>query len=106
MTRNPIINALGAVAYIAAIALFMTYAEKYLEFIDLSGIFVPIAFLSLFVFSAAAMGYIFLSQPIQMFLEGEKKGAVTLFLQTLAAFALSTVLLVFAGLLINSSLFR
>ncbi|MDB5224948.1 MAG: hypothetical protein JWO43_570 [Candidatus Adlerbacteria bacterium] len=60
--------------------------------------FIPIAMLSLFVFSASVMSYIFLYQPLQLFLDGEKKKAVDLFLKTLAAFAVCAMVLVAAGL--------
>lgn len=59
---------------------------------------VPVAFLSLFVFSAASMGYIFFYQPFQLFLEGEKKAAVDLFLKTLVTFAISAAAFVLIGL--------
>jgi hypothetical protein len=40
------------------------------------------------------MGYLFLSQPIQLFLDGKKKQAVSLFLQTLGVFACITLVAV------------
>jgi hypothetical protein len=102
MTKNPIINALAAVAYIAILVSIIFYAGDIIEHSVEDSIFTPIAFLSLFVFSAAAMGYIFLSQPIQMFLEGEKKEAIDLFLKTLFSFAGVASATVVAGLYINS----
>lgn len=47
-------------------------------------IFIPMAMLSLFVFSAATMSYIVLYQPIVLFLEGKKPEATNLFLKTVA----------------------
>ncbi|MES2007226.1 MAG: hypothetical protein V4436_03945 [Patescibacteria group bacterium] len=102
MTRNPVINALSALAYIAGLVSIIFYAGDILEHSVEDSIFTPIAFLSLFVFSAATMGYIFLGQPIQMFLEGEKKGAVDLFLKTLLSFAGAAAATVTVGLYINS----
>lgn len=55
-------------------------------------IVVPIAMLSLFTLSAAVMGYLFVSQPLQMYLDGQKKKGVTLFLQTVGVFAGMTVI--------------
>jgi hypothetical protein len=39
------------------------------------------------------MGYLFLYQPLQLFLDGERRVAVNLFLQTVAVFAGVTVVL-------------
>ncbi len=63
-----------------------------------NSIIVPIAVLSLFSLSAAVMGYLFLYQPILLFLDGHKKNAINLFLQTVAVFAGITIL-VFALLI-------
>jgi hypothetical protein len=52
-----------------------------------------IALISLFTLSAAVMGYLFCYQPAQLYFEGKKKDAVRLFLQTVAVFALITVIL-------------
>jgi hypothetical protein len=65
-------------------------------------VFTPIVILSLFTLSAAMMGYLFLFQPLQLYLDGKKKVAVNLFLQTFATFAVITaviLLLVFTGIL-------
>lgn len=102
MTRNPIVNGLAAVLYITILVTFLTFGEKF--FPEADGIIIPIAFLSLFVFSAASMGYIFLYQPLQMFFEGEKKAATTLFLQTLVSFAVSAFVLVVVGLYLRTLL--
>jgi len=104
MTKNPVINALGALAYIAGLVSIIFYGGDAIEHSVENSIFVPIAFLSLFVFSAATMGYIFLGKPLQMFLEGEKKEAVDLFLKTLLAFAGAAAATVTIGLYITSVL--
>lgn len=39
-------------------------------------ILIPIAVLSLFTLSAAIIGYLFLFQPAQMYLDGKKKEAM------------------------------
>ena len=100
MTKNPFINAGTATAYIAAIALFMFYGIRLAPPKDT--ILTPIAIISLFTLSAAVMGYIFLYQPLMLFLDGHKKNAVNLFLQTVAVFAGITVvilLLLFSGVI-------
>jgi len=99
MTKNPFINALAGLLYISLVATLMFYgiADKF----D-NTILIPITMLSLFVFSAAMMGYIFLFTPLQLFLEGQKKESVDLFLKTLAAFAVAAALFVSAGLYLTA----
>ncbi len=92
MTKNPVVNALAALLYIIGIASVMNFASQSGD-LD-NSIIAPIAFLSLFTFSAAVMGYIFFYQPIQLYLDGQKKTGVNLFLKTLFSFGLITAALV------------
>ena len=65
-----------------------------------NSVFAPVAILSLFTLSAAVMGYIFFFQPVQLYLDGKKKPAIDLFLQTLGVFAIITIailILFFSG---------
>jgi hypothetical protein len=57
---------------------------------DEKGIIIPIAMLSLFVLSAAMMGYLFCLTPLQLYLDGHKKEGVNLFVGTLRIFAIIT----------------
>jgi hypothetical protein len=66
-------------------------------------IFAGITMLSLFVFSAATMGYIFLYQPALLILGGEKKEGAKLFLQTVAAFGASAFVFILIGLIVAST---
>lgn len=90
MTKNPFINAASATLYITFVALFMFYGNKF--FGPKDTILTPIAAISLFTLSAAVMGYLFLYQPLLLLIDGHKKSAVNLFLQTLAVFAGITLL--------------
>ena len=92
MSRTPFHNALAAISYIVLVA-SLIYNAQFFVGVE-KGIIIPIAFLSLFVFSAAVMGFIFLYQPLQLLLEGQKNEAVTLFLKTVATFAGITIVLV------------
>lgn len=56
----------------------------------------PIIVLSVFVLSAAVMGYLFLGEPLQLYLNGEKKQAVSFFLKTVVSFAVITLIVVLA----------
>lgn len=100
MTKNPILNALAAVIYIVIIASVMFFGIEHSE--PNNSVIVPIAVLSLFSLSAAAMGYIFLFHPVQLYLDGKKKAAVDLFTKTLLTFAVITLLLLtllFSGII-------
>ena len=64
MSKSPLINALGAMAYITVIVSVLYYGPGKSFAID--GIIAPVVFLSLFVLSVATMGYFFLYQPAQL----------------------------------------
>lgn len=56
----------------------------------------PVIFLSIFVLSAAVMGYLFVGEPLQLYLRGERKEAVSFFLKTVASFAIITLVVILA----------
>ena len=91
MTKNPLINALAAALYIVVVASVMYYGLRLAG--ETETVIVPIAVISLFTLSAAVMGYLFLYQPLQLYFDGEKKSAVSLFLQTVAIFGGITALI-------------
>ncbi|MEK7109564.1 MAG: hypothetical protein AAB919_04025 [Patescibacteria group bacterium] len=91
MSKNPYFNALLAGLYIVFIVLLVTYGPAYVRDKP-DTIFAPMAMLSLLVFSVAFMGYLFFFQPVQMYLEGQKREAVGLFTKTLGAFAVITAI--------------
>jgi hypothetical protein len=90
MTRNPFINALAATVYITAVATIPFFGKQL--FGPGNSFLIPIAMLSLFTLSVAVMGYLFLYQPLLLLLDGHKKNAVKLFLQTVASFGGITLL--------------
>lgn len=89
--KNPMVNALLAEVYIICIVLLIQIFTK-------SGIedtiLIPMVMLSLFVLSASIMGYLFLGEPIQLYLNGEKSQAVTFFMKTVGTFSVLVVILV------------
>lgn len=100
MSKNPIINALGASADIGLIVSIMTFLQTQRDKPDT--IFAPVIFLSLLTLSVAVMAYLFFSQPLQLFVEGKKKEAVKLFVQTVCIFAVLpavVLILLFSGLI-------
>ena len=99
MTKNPVLNALAATIYIIIVSLVMFYGTAHVKG---NSVAAPIAGLSLFTLSAAVMGYVFMYQPLQLYLDGKKKDAIDLFLKTVGIFAVVTaaiLLLFFSGVL-------
>ncbi len=93
--KNPIIkyaalHALGAVAYIALIAVFMNNAGKILG-PDKTAV-PTIAFLLTFVISAAVMGLTIFGRPIIWYLNGKKSEAIKLAIYTIAFLALIAII--------------
>lgn len=88
MTKNPYINSVLAVLYISGVVSLMNFGEKWAK--PVNEMFIGIAMISLFTLSAAVMAYLFLYQPIQLYMDGKKKVAVNFFLKTLGGFALFT----------------
>lgn len=96
--KNPLINASAALAYIVGIVLIVQYGIAAL-FRGPETFVIPMIMLSLFVLSAAVMGFLFLGMPLQMYLDGQKKEAVELFMQTIGIFAILTLSLVVGTLI-------
>lgn len=91
MFKKPLINALSAAGYIIIIVGTINFLSHTLkDKPDTIG--APVAFLSLFTLSAAVMAYLFLYQPLQLFIEGKKKEAINLFVRTIGIFAIFTVI--------------
>ena len=98
MNRNPFLNAVLAAAYIIILVLSVNYGSALLGEAQ-DTLLAPIAMLSLFVLSTAIMGYLFIGTPLQLYMDGHKKPAVTFFFQTVGAFAgltLAAFILLFA----------
>lgn len=93
MTKNPYLNALFAAAYIVFIVLLITYGPAFVRD-EPDTILAPMAMLSLLVLSVTFMGYTFFFNPIQMYIEGQKREAVELFTKTVGAFAVITGIIV------------
>lgn len=94
--KNPYLNALLAGVYIMLVVWGLNWTSHLKE---IQGTFyVPMFMLSFFVFSAAVMGYLFVLNPLTLYIDGHKKEAVSDFLKTLGAFALW--LLIFGALIL------
>jgi len=101
MSKNPIINALSASAYIILGVTVMTYVTQPLKNKP-DTFFAPVVLLSLLTLSVAVMAFLFFYQPLQLIIEGKKKEAVNLFVKTVGIFAAITavaLILLFSGLI-------
>lgn len=82
--KKPFLHALGAAIYIIVIVIAMQTVTSVL---DNDTIIVPMTMLSLFVLSAAIMGFLFLSEPLSLLMENRKKDAVIFFAKVVGIFA-------------------
>ena len=101
MSKNPIINALGASAYIGLVVTLINFVS-HTQGHKPDTAFAPVAFLSLLTLSAAVMAYLFFYQPLQLFISGKKKEALDLFVRTVGVFAAFTAvvwILLISGLI-------
>ena len=82
--KKPIIYSLSAVVYIV----FVVSLINFIGHLELKEtIMMPMAVLGLFVLSVAVMGFLFLSGPLTLYLDGHKKEAMAFFGKTLGFFA-------------------
>lgn len=91
MSKNPLINALSASAYIIFIVTIMTFVTQPLKDKP-DTFFAPITILFVLTLSVAVMAFLFFYQPLQFFIEGKKKEAVNLFVKTVGIFAVITTI--------------
>jgi hypothetical protein len=91
MKQKPLINSLLATLYITLISLIFYFGSRVQ--VGNQSILAPIALISLFTLSAAVMGYLFIYQPLVLYLDGKKKLALNFFLKTVLIFALTTLVL-------------
>jgi hypothetical protein len=96
LVQRSFMNALGTVAYVTAVALTMSNGERL--FNNINQTIGPIAFLTLFVLSAAITGSLVLGKPVLMYLNNQKNEAIRLFLYTLCWLAAAIVILLFLAI--------
>jgi len=91
------LNALGTTIYIIGVSFIIQNGEKIFGKMD--NFFGPIAFLLLFVLSAAITGSLILGRPIILYLEKDKTEAIKLFLYTIGWLFLITLIVFTAQIL-------
>lgn len=94
-------NSLAATVYVAAVASFLYYGPK--NFGPAHNVLVPIAFLLLFVVSAAITGTLILLQPARMYLDGSKKDGVNLLVYTIGFLLLFTVIAILIVIVVETA---
>ena len=87
MKANPFAYATFAALYIVIVVNVMNFMMSITKEGSGDGILVPMAVLSLFVLSAAVMGYLFVFEPVRLYLEGKKSDGISFFLKTVGTFA-------------------
>jgi hypothetical protein len=87
--KKPLLYAFAAALYIVIIVFVINALTS-----SLPGktILIPMVMLSLFVLSALVMGFLFLYEPLHLYLENKKKEAVAFFGKTVGFFACFTIL--------------
>lgn len=96
LIKRSLLDALATGAYVTAVATLIRNGERIFGKMD--NILGPIAFLLLFVISAAITGSLVLGKPVLMYLDGQKKEAIRLFLYTIGWLAIETVVLLIVAL--------
>jgi len=98
--KRPFINATFAATYIVIIVSVVNITNSILKDLN-ETIIIPMTMLSLFVLSAAIMGYLFLSEPVSLLIEKRKQDAIIFFVKTVAFFACYVAFFAIAVLLTN-----
>lgn len=80
--KQALINSGLTLLYVIAIGVFFYYGAM-IKIGKANSFLAPIAFLLLFVFSAALTGYLLVGKPAQMYVDGKKKEALSLITYTL-----------------------
>ena len=84
--KKPFLYASGAALYIIVIVFVVQTVGSLLESQN-GTIIIPMTMLSLFVLSAAVMGFLFLSEPLYLLMENKKQEAVVFFAKVVGFFA-------------------
>lgn len=84
--KKPFLHALAAAAYIVIIVFVVQAVSSALQSQN-GTLVIPMTMLSLFVLSAAVMGYLFLSEPLYLLMENKKKEAIIFFGKIVGIFA-------------------
>jgi len=84
--KNALANALLVFTYIVLIASFLSNIQNLFGAEDKKTVLIPIAMLTLLVFSVALVGSLIFGRPVLWYLDNKKKEAVLLLTYTLGVF--------------------
>ncbi len=91
MKWHPFLNAGLAVAYIGAVSVFLRFIESIRH--DTPDTWIDgVGFMSLFVFSAAVMAFLFFYQPVSLLVDNKRAEAVSYFFKTIGLFGIVTAI--------------
>ena len=91
--KYALIDSLGTTAYVVAVAVFMYFGSED-AFGTTPSVFAPIVMLMLLVLSVAIVGSLMFGRPAMWYVDGKKKDALRLLVQTLGIFLIVTVLVI------------
>jgi len=91
-------SSVGVLIYVSAVAWLLQNGEKI--FGKMQNFWGPVAFLLLFVFSAAITGALVLGRPVWLFLNNQKKEAMRLFSYTIAWLFIVTVIMLGVNIIV------
>lgn len=89
------LHAVGVAVYTALVVLVMFFVGSRTQ----DNYFTPVMFLLMFVLSAAVVGALVLGRPILMYVEGQKKEAVRMFIATIIWLAVLTLIALLSQIL-------
>jgi hypothetical protein len=93
MRWNPFLNAIGAAAYIASLVSLMQFISSFRHDTP-DTVFDGMGVISLVVFSAAVMAFLFFYRPLVLLIEDKREAALAFFLKTLGAFGAITAVVI------------
>ena len=85
MNKNPFFNAVFAAVYIVVIVIIINAITSISTLQET--ILIPMVMLSLFVLSAAVMGFLFVYEPLRLHLDNQRREAIIFFAKTVGYFA-------------------
>lgn len=89
--KQAFLNSFFTVLYVVAVGSFMYFGTQ-IKLGRTNTILAPIAMLLLFVFSASLTGFLIVGKPLQMYIDGKKKEALSLLTYTLVFFFVFTLI--------------
>ena len=89
--KKPFLHALSAILYIVVIVLIVMMFDGRMP--EEETILIPMTVLSLLVLSVAVMGFLFVYEPLRLFIENKRQEAVSFFGKTIGFFACFIVIL-------------